>query len=62
MRLQKHLILYDVYENQEVAQWSESTIWIGDQNKVQSGLCSVADVKCTTYDEFAARIQPYTNQ
>jgi hypothetical protein len=58
----KSMLVYDVYENAKVAEWSETHMMIGDKTQVQSGLCSVAAVKCASFDEFSARIQPYTNQ
>lgn len=59
---QKSQLLYDVYENSKIAEYSELHMTVLDKSDVHQGLCSVAEVQCSSYDDFRKRLQTCTQE
>jgi hypothetical protein len=57
--VQKMVVVYDVYENAKIAEFSELHMMALTPPKVVAGLCSVANVECSSFDEFSKKLQPY---
>jgi hypothetical protein len=58
--VQKNILIYDVYENSKIGEYSELHMMILDKSKVTMTLCSVANAKCASYDDFSMKLEPYT--